>query len=318
MNPYTDTTFFEFMGLFFTRLFQAVPMAQDELQVYTLSLIALSSALVGTFLVLRHMCMLANSLSHTILTGIVIAFIIHRFLGYLPDDTSFSSLLPSETILFVSAIATAFLTAYLTEVLVSSMRMKEDAATGIVFSFLFSLGILLVTIICKNAHIGAELVMGNADVLTAEDLRLSAQIACLNVVLVVIFFRPLFYTTFDPLFSSIVGIWPWLFRYLIMAQLAVTAVSAFRAVGVLMVIAFLVTPPIIARRFTAKLPFVVIGASCIGVFATLVSVALSRHILTTTGTACSTSAMTVVVLACLLAITFVCGKKITNNRVAAA
>ncbi len=82
LNPYQGVNFFEFFFVFFQRLWGFLTgtlgfhqLANDEIQVIVLSLIGASSALVGTFLVLRKMSMLANSLSHTILVGIVIAFL---------------------------------------------------------------------------------------------------------------------------------------------------------------------------------------------------------------------------------------------------
>jgi len=286
-------------------MFQGGPLVQDEIQVYTLSLIAISSGLVGTFLVLRKMCMLANSLSHTILTGVVCAFIAHNFFGYYVEHDSFSMLMPSETIVLLAALAMAFITVFLTDGLVSFLKIKDDAATGIVFSFLFAIGIILVTLLSKNAHIGAELIMGNADSLIKKDLVISYQMALINIVITFVFFRPLFYTTFDPVFSQVIGIRASFFRYLLMAQLAVTAIAAFRAVGVLMVVAFLVTPPLIARRITSHLGKNVVLSCVIGVVASFLAVALSRHLLSNEQIALSTGALTVVVLAILYALSFI-------------
>ena len=313
MNPYSGATFIECISLFLQRLFSFQPLVQDEIQLYTLSLIAISSAIVGTFLVLRKMCMLANSLSHTILTGIVSAFAIQRFFGPSAFDASFSQLLASEYIVIIASLLMAFLTIFLTDLLISWLKVKDDAATGIVFSCLFSAGILLVTLMSRNAHIGAELMMGNADALTRQDLILSLQMAIINTALILIFFRPLFYTTFDPVFSQVIGIRAQLFRYLLMAQLAITAIAAFRAVGVLMVIAFIVTPPLIARRLTSNLTSMIALACAIGVGTSCVSVALSRHMLSVFGIALSTSALTVVVLTALLTLSFLRPKKAIIN-----
>ena len=80
MNPYTGTNFFTFFVTLFTRISAMLhgDLASDEIQVLTLCCISISGALIGTFLYLRRMTMLANSLSHTILLGIVIAFLILR------------------------------------------------------------------------------------------------------------------------------------------------------------------------------------------------------------------------------------------------
>ena len=89
MSPYIGKTFWEAFFLFFSRLFQfltadpgTLQMASDELQLLTLMGIAASSALVGSFLILRKMAMLANSLSHTILVGVILSFILISSRGF--------------------------------------------------------------------------------------------------------------------------------------------------------------------------------------------------------------------------------------------
>src|SRR5882762_3385076 len=85
INPYYDLNFFQFFSTLFSRLYNFIigkdisPLASDEIQILTIGLIAISSALVGTFLLLKKMTQLANALSHTILFGIVIAFMINQF-----------------------------------------------------------------------------------------------------------------------------------------------------------------------------------------------------------------------------------------------
>ena len=314
MNPYSGANFFQFIETFFKRLFQSSPLMQDEIQVYTLCCIAISSALVGTFLVLRRMCMLANSLSHTILTGIAIAFVLHHYFGMRAAGELFVSFMPSESITLIASISMACITVFLTDFLIEKVQVKDDAATGIVFSLLFAIGIIVITLLSRNAHIGAELVMGNADLLTLQDLIVSLQMAVINLCITIVCFRPLFYSSFDPVFAQVIGIKPALFRYLLMLELVLTAIAAFRAVGVLMVVAFFVVPPLVARRLTARLTTVVVLSCVIAVVSSFVSVALSRHLLSEWGIAVSTSALCVVLLALLLVASLLSKKSILNTR----
>jgi manganese/zinc/iron transport system permease protein len=300
-NPYYDTTFFGFFITFIRRLFsgefEVLNLAPDELQVVILSLIAISAALVGTFLYLRKITMLANALSHTILAGVVLAYLAHSYFGLEGQNYDFSHLLPNETLLFASALLMAFLTTFFTQLLISKVKLKEDASCAIVFTFLFAFGVILVTALSKNAHIGAELLMGNADALHQDDLSLQIKVTLFNLILITLCYRGFFVTTFDPVFSSILGISPTRFGYLLMALVAITTIGAFRAVGVLLVLAFFIGPPLIARLYVTRLIPLIILAACIGVISSFIAVALARHLLSEFALPVSTSALTVSVIA---------------------
>lgn len=293
MNPYTDVSFFSFFSVFFRRLFQTFPggLAADEVQLFLLIGIALSGALVGTFLVLRRMTMLANALSHTILFGIVIAFLLL--------SKSFGPL--DIPILMVSALISGFLTTFSTQFLSRAVKLQEDASIGLVFTLFFALGILLITLFTRNVHIGTELVMGNTDALQISDLKLVYAVLLGNAALFTVLFRAFQTTTFDGYFAKCIGFSPLLFNYLLMVQTSLTSITTFRAVGVLMLLAFLTAPVLIARIWTHSLPKLLLFSCAVGAIASAFGVALSRHILTLYGIGLSTGGLIV----CLLVAMFV-------------
>lgn len=297
-NPYWQNSFFEFFITFLGRVFGGFsgPLFADELQLFVLIVIAVSSALCGTFLVWRRMTMLANSLSHTILAGIVIAYLFYSWLYQPKLALDFSHLLPSDTFLLAAGILMALLTTFLTQAACFLFGISEDASTGIVFTLLFAVGILLVTSLTKSAHVGVELLMGNVDALSYEDLSLGVAVCLGNIFLVLTLWRALFLTSFDPIFAQVSGISVRFYSYLLMVQVAVTAVGAFRAVGVLLFLAFLVTPPLIARRLTDDFKKVLLYSCFVGVFASFLGVALSRHLLSAYSLAVSTGALVVTLL----------------------
>ena len=296
MNPYSHNNIFQFFFTFFSRLEKGFPggFVSDEIQLMVLITVALSSALVGTFLVWRQMAMLANALSHTILAGIVLTYLGYHF--FFQNELDFEQLLPSDTALIVSAILTALITTFLTQTGVLLFGISEDSSTGMVFTFLFALGIVLVTCFTRNSHIGAELLMGNADLVQMRDLYLSTGILVFNSILVLIFWRPYFVTSFDPVFAKVLGFSIPLCGYLLMAQVAVTAIGAFRAVGVLLFLAFMVAPPICARLWVNQYGKVLFLSCAIGSAAAFFGVALSRHLLSFHGISCSTGALVVTIL----------------------
>lgn len=290
MNPYWGVDFFEFIMLFFSRLGQwmtgRLPMSElaaDDVQVLVLSLIGISSALIGSLLVLKKMTMLANSLSHTILLGIVIAYVLGT------HGISLSTLI-------IAALVAAWMTTVLTQGLIHWMKLQEDASIGLVFTTLFALGVVLVTWLTRNAHIGTEAVMGNVDALHVNDLKLAAWVAGFNVIVVLLFFKEFKLMAFDSAFAITIGLSATLWNYVFMTMTALTAVAAFRAVGVLLVLALLVGPVLIARLYVKRLKALMLLSAAIGVGVSLVAVALARHLLSVYDLPLSTAGIVVTLI----------------------
>lgn len=297
INPYHGQTFFGFILQFFQRLWLLLTgqlpwdqLAADEIQIGVLAGVAASSALVGSFLILRRMTMLANSLSHTILMGIVLAYFFTQ--SGSPDKENSAYIAPMQAMLIASLIM-GFMTSFLTEFLTKTGQLQEDASMGLVFTSFFALGVVLVTILTRNAHIGIEAVMGNADALVSSDLSWVYLILAINLAIYLIFAKEFALTTFDPQLALALGFSPLLFNYLLMAQVSATSITAFRAVGVLLVLAFITGPALSARLLTHRLSKMIAGGVAIGVFCSFAGVALTRHILTVFGVALSTSGVVV-------------------------
>lgn len=295
-NPYSGQNFFGFFYQLTKRIFAFLSgdlavdnLATDEIQILVLMGVAASAGIVGCFLVLRRMTMLANSLSHTILLGIVGAYLFTSFNQPHSDTLSIQALL-------IASVITGLLTAFLTEFLTKVARLQEDASTGIVFTSFFALGVVLLTLLTRNAHIGAEAVMGNVDSLQPEDCRLVFLILLMNVLVIFFFFKEYKITTFDPGLAQSFGISSVFFSYLLMVQVSATVIGAFRAVGVLMVLAFITGPALTARLLTDRLKIMLLLAVAIGCLASLIGVALARHLLTVHAIALSTAGLVVCVI----------------------
>ncbi|MEM1283518.1 MAG: metal ABC transporter permease [Chlamydiota bacterium] len=296
-NPYYDRDFFGFFWVFIQRIWKLITgqlafgeIVSDEIQIFVLVGVSCSAALVGTFLVLKKMTMLANSISHTILVGIVIAFILTKrgFLGVSEDHDAINI-----ELMLVASLIMGVITALMTEFLTKTVRLQEDASTGLVFTTLFAVGIIMVTILTRNAHIGAEVVMGNVDALHFDDIKLIGFILVVNVILVTLLYKEYKITTFDPGLARALGYSTTFFNYLLMIQVSGTVVGAFRAVGVLMVLCFITGPALIARLLTHNLRTMLLLSVCIGAGSSILGVALSRHVLTVNGIALSTAGVVV-------------------------
>lgn len=290
-NPYTGQSFFAVIALFFSRLLDGITgkiaftqIATDEVQVVVLAAIGISSALVGAFLVFKKMTMLANSISHTILLGIIPAFL-------------FSATLEMNLpVLLVASALAALLTAFFTQGLHQWTRLQEDASTGIVFTSLFAIGIIMATLLTRNSHIGAEAVMGNVDALHRDDLKGALLILLINCAAVMIFFRPWQMIAFDTGYAKLMGLSVGAMNTILLILVSMTLVGAFRAVGVLMVLTFITAPALIARLYCRSLGPLLLLASGTALLAAVTGVALARHLLSVYDLPVSTGGLVVTLL----------------------
>jgi manganese/zinc/iron transport system permease protein len=308
-NPYTGQSFLGFFTQFFIRFLGFLKgdygfedLASDEIQILVLCEVALSAGIVGCFLVLRKMTMLANSLSHTILLGIVAVFVLTQGTSLIENDPNRSNSISIHYML-LAALIMGLVTTFLTEFLTTTIKLQEDASTGIIFTSLFALGIILATLLTRNAHIGNEVVMGNVDALHWEDVKLMFLIVLLNFVSIMFFFKEFKITTFDPDLACILGFSPLFFNYLLMIQTSATSIGAFRAVGVLMVLAFITGPALIARFLTNDLKQMLFFSAFVGILASFLGVAFSRHLLSTYDLALSTGGIVVCMIILLFLLT---------------
>ncbi len=230
----------------------------DLLQMAVLSSVALCCGLLGPFVVLRKMAMFANSLSHTILIGIALAFILSG--GAFFDLQN----------LLIGALVAAFLTAFLTGGLVRYFGLSEDAGIGFVFTTLFALGITVVTLYTRDVHLGIEMVLGNVDLLQVSDLGLTLFLAALSVLAVTFFYKQFLLISFDSSQKL-----PF-FHFLLLFLVSLSCIGAFRAVGVLLVLIYLVGPYLIARKFCHELKKLLFWTPFIGISVSILAVLASR------------------------------------------
>jgi|JI9StandDraft_1071089.scaffolds.fasta_scaffold15826_4 manganese/zinc/iron transport system permease protein len=295
-HSYWGVEFFSFFKIFFHQMFLLLTgkaslgsLTSDEIQILMLAMLGISCAIVGSFLILKRMAMVANSLSHTVLVGIVVALVVMRAL--LGD--SYSAFHVDMKVLFIASLLSSLLTAYLTDFLYRVLRLQKDASTGLVFTTLFAVGIILVTLFTKNAHIGAEVIMGNIDMLHSDDLKMGFYLLVMNLSLLLLFFKEYLITSFDPQFGKLSRFSNRFFTYLLLFQTSATVIGAFRAVGVVLVLALLVLPVLTARLLTHRLYKMIILASAVSLLSALVGVALARHILSVYNIALSTGGVVV-------------------------
>lgn len=260
-------------------------MMGDWLQMGVLSGIAISCGLIGPFLVLKRMVMFANSLSHTILLGIALSF--------LWTGAPFFSL-PN---LWLGALFAAFLTAFCTEGLIRFFRLQEDASIGLVFTGMFALGIAVVSWFTRDVHLGVEAVMGHADLLQLSDLYTSFSLVAVNLVSILLFYKQFQMISFDTHLAKTLGMPLRFFHTFFLFLVAATCIGAFRTVGVLLVLGFLVGPFLTARLFCHRLPWLLFWTPLIGVLASISAVLSTRLFLDVWGISLSTGGVVILWIA---------------------
>lgn len=227
------------------------------------ALTAAGCAIPGSFLVLRRMSMTADSITHTILLGIVLAFFVTNDL--------------SSPFLIIGAALTGPVTVWLTELIVKTRLLSEDSATGIVFPLLFSIAVILITRYAGSAHLDTDsvllgelafapfdrMIVFGTDI-GAKGVYLSGGLLLLNILLTVLFFKELKIVSFDPVIAAVMGFSPTLINYGLMTMASLTAVGAFEAVGSVLVTAFMTAPPAAAYLLTHDLKKLLIISCSIG------------------------------------------------------
>lgn len=238
--------------------------------VLTGALVAVSSGLLGGFLLLRRMALIGDAISHAVLPGIVAAYLLSGSLHSLPA--------------LLGAAAVGLLSTVGIEALHRRGGLPGDASMGMVFTFLFALGVIGVSAFGGNADLDQECVLyGELAFVgfTERWMGIPAGTAVLagNLVLVLavigIGWRGLFLTTFDPAYAAAIGVSTAFWHYLLMALVSLTTVVSFEAVGAILVVAFLIGPAAIGHLLTDRLPVLLGWAVASGVGASLGGYALA-------------------------------------------
>ena len=240
-------------------------MSIEQIEIIILAcLVAVTCALPGVFLVLRKVSLMSDAISHAILLGIVGAFFITKNLN--------------SPLLVVGATLTGILTVSLTELVINTRKLKEDAAIGLVFPVLFSLGVILINLYATNVHIDTDCVLlGEIAFAPFNRMTISGQdwgpvgfwttggALLLNALFIGIFYKELKIATFDAGLAAALGFIPGLLHYALMTIVSVTCVASFETVGSILVVALMIAPPAAAYLLTNSLSRMLSLSALIGV-----------------------------------------------------
>lgn len=215
-------------------------------------LAAASCGLLGSFLVLRRMSMLGDAISHAVLPGIALAFLISNSRHPIP--------------MLLGAGALGLFTAFCTETLHRTGRLQQDASIGVTFTWLFAVGVILISAFAGQVDLDQECVLYGEIAYVPWDLWIINGISwgpravwvlgavfAANIGFVLLCYKELKLTTFDPELAESLGISTRIFHYLLMGAVSLTTVAAFESVGAILVVAMLIAPGATAYLLTDRL-----------------------------------------------------------------
>lgn len=246
--------------------------------ILTGTLLAASSGILGSFLILRKMAMIGDAISHAVLPGIALAYLVSGF--------------GTDYLLLFGAAVFGMLATLIIQWLDKRIKMQTDASIGVTFTFLFALGIILISSFASQIDLDQDCVLYGEIAYVPLDLIYTASgislgprqvwILGINLIIVliaiIIGWRGWLITSFNEEFARSVGINTSIWHYTLMMLVSLTTVVSFDSVGAILVVAFLVIPAATAYLLSTKLKTMIILSLVFGFLSSILGYALAWKI----------------------------------------
>ncbi|MBS1008047.1 metal ABC transporter permease [Leuconostoc suionicum] len=218
-------------------------------------LVGIMSGIIGSFIILRGMSLMGDAISHAVLPGVAVAYML-------------------GINLLLGASAFGILAALLIGVVTMKSKLKNDTAIGIVFSAFFALGFILISLAesATNLH---HILFGNVLAVSDSDLITTAIVLSIVLLFVVTFYKELLVTSFDNTFAKAYGLKTQIMHYALMLVLTLVTVTALQTVGIILIVAMLITPAATAYLLTNRMSHMMIVAAIFSVISSIVGLYLS-------------------------------------------
>ena len=220
--------------------------------------ISVPASVLSCYLILKGWSLMGDAISHAVLPGIVIAYIIN---------------IPLIIGAFIAGLLCTFFTGFISD----NSRVKQDTVMGVVFSGMFAIGIVIYTKIESNLHLD-HILFGNMLGINKQDLIITSIISIIISAIVFIKWKDLLVFCFDPIQSKALGLNIKTLHYGLLILLSLTIVTILKAVGIILAIALLITPGAIAFLITKKFNRMLIYSIMISTTSTLSGVYMSFYI----------------------------------------
>lgn len=210
----------------------------------TAVVIGIVSGAVGCFIILRGMSLMGDAISHAVLPGVAISYIL---------GINF----------FVGAIIFGLLSSIIITFIKNNSIIKGDTAIGITFSSFLALGVILIGVANSSTDL-FHILFGNILAVQDIDKWLTIGVSGIVLIVVILFFKELLITSFDPLMARAIGMKVNFYHYLLMVLLTLVSVTAMQSVGTILIVAMLITPAATAYLYTNSLRKMIILSSSLG------------------------------------------------------
>ncbi len=221
----------------------------------TAILVGIVCGVVGCLIVLRGLSLMGDAMSHAVLPGVALSFLFN---------------IP----MFIGALITGMLSSTIIGYISDKSKTKKDAAIGITFTAFLALGIILISLIHSATDL-YHILFGNILAITQSAFYTALVVSIIVLSLIIILFRPLKMSTFDPVFSRMSGLNTTFMHYFVMLLLALVIVASVQTVGVILVVALLITPASTAYLITKRLSTMMLVSSLFSVISSTIGIYVS-------------------------------------------
>ncbi|KAF9123994.1 hypothetical protein BGX30_001151 [Mortierella sp. GBA39] len=218
-------------------------------------MVGMICGIIGCFIILRGMALMGDAISHAVLPGVALSYML---------GINF----------FFGAVVTGVLTAIGIGYVSQNSRIKNDSAIGIVFTSFFAVGIILITF-AKSSTDLYHILFGNVLAVRASDMWITLIIGIVIAAVVYLFYKELLVSSFDPVMSAAYGLPGRLIHYLLMTLLTLVTVASLQTVGIILVVAMLITPASTAYLLTNRLWVMIYLAAGFGALSAVVGLYFS-------------------------------------------
>ena len=222
---------------------------------FTSIMVGIICGVIGCFIVLRGLALMGDAISHAVLPGVAISYML---------SINF----------FYGAVATGVIAAVGIGLVSQNSRIKNDSSIGIVFSAFFALGVILISK-AQTATDLTQILFGNVLSVRSSDMWMTLIIGVIILLVVILFYKELLVSSFDSTMAAAYGLPTKLIHYVIMVLLTMATVASLQTVGVVLVVAMLITPASTAYLLTNRLWIMIILSAFFGAFSAVIGLYFS-------------------------------------------
>jgi manganese/zinc/iron transport system permease protein len=250
----------------------------DAIIISTAILISASCGLVGVFLILRKMAMIGDAISHAVLPGIVLAFLFSGSRESLP--------------VLIGAVLVGVLATVLIELFHKKARLQEDASIGVTFTWLFAIGVILISLFSRQVDLDQDCVLYGEIAYVPLDvfllsygssichraLWIGGGLLIIVLTFIIVGYKALQVTSFNQEFAAAIGLSTMFWHYALMSVVSMVTVASFEVVGAILVVALLVGPAATAYLLSSRLPVMLVLTVLFGILSSITGYYLAKWI----------------------------------------